>query len=482
MYPTKRPKPRIWIGLVIAGVVLIVAVATLMLGFNRFDLSLQLAGEKAITLDYGTEYVEPGAEANLHGSRFWTDGVPWGTSVKIEGEVDTNTIGTYTVNYSAAFLWLRVSDSRTVEIVDRIPPEIRLVADPEYLTPWGEPYAEEGYTAVDAYDGDLTDKVDRYEENGVVYYSVTDSSGNRTEAIREIAYLDSTAPAIELAGGAEFHMGLGRPYSEPGFTALDDKDGDVTAKVQAEGTVDHRTIGTYTMTYTVTDESGNVSVVTRNVIVEPATPPEEIAPEGKVIYLTFDDGPCYYTDQLLAVLEKYGVKATFFVVGNDPERMKKIVDGGHAIGMHTMTHDYRKIYASEEAFFEELYQLQDLIYENTGTWTTLIRFPGGSSNTVSSFNEGIMSRLTRMVEEHGFQYYDWNVDSDDAGKAKTSQEVYENVINGVRWTQYSVVLQHDIKDYSVAAVEKIIQWGLNHGYTFLPLEPSSPACHHGVNN
>lgn len=482
MYPVKRPKSRIWIRLAIIGVLLIAAFAAIMLGFNRFVLSLQLAGEKAITLDYGTEYVEPGANADLHGSRFWTDGVPWRTPVKIKGEVDTNTIGTYTLEYSAAFLWLQVTDCRTVEIVDRVAPEITLVADPEHLTPVGEAYIEEGYTAYDAYEGDLTDKVERYEENGVVYYSVTDASGNRGEATREINYLDTTAPTIELVGGTEFHMGLGRPYADPGFTALDDKDGDITANVRSEGIVDHRTIGTYTITYTVSDESGNVTVVTRSVIVEPAAPPEKIAPDGKVIYLTFDDGPCYYTDQLLAVLEKYGVKATFFVVGNDPERMKKIVDGGHAIGIHSMTHDYGKIYSSEEAFFEELYQLQDMIYENTGAWTTLIRFPGGSSNTVSSFNEGIMSRLTRMVEEYGFQYYDWNVDSDDAGRARTSQEVYENVVNGVQYRQYSVVLQHDIKDFSVAAVERIIQWGLNNGYTFLPLEPSSPACEHVVAN
>ena len=137
---------------------------------------------------------------------------------------------------------------------------------------------------------------------------------------------------------------------------------------------------------------------------------------------------------------------------------------------------------SEEAFFEDLYACQKLIYDRTGVLTTLLRFPGGSSNTVSKFNPGIMSRLTVAVQNAGFQYFDWNVDSNDAGGAKTAQEVFENVVNGCASRRVSIVLQHDIKGFSVEAVEKILIWGTENGYRFLALDSSSPGAHHGVNN
>jgi peptidoglycan/xylan/chitin deacetylase (PgdA/CDA1 family) len=190
-----------------------------------------------------------------------------------------------------------------------------------------------------------------------------------------------------------------------------------------------------------------------------------------------------YTDQLLAVLEKYNAKATFFVVDNGRYGdLRKIAAAGHSLGIHTISHDYKKIYANEDAFFAEVYALQDIICKHTGVTTTLLRFPGGSSNTVSKFNPGIMSRLTVAVQNAGFQYFDWNVDSNDAGGAKTAQEVFENVVNGCASRRVSIVLQHDIKGFSVEAVEKILIWGTENGYRFLALDPSSPGAHHGVNN
>lgn len=93
-----------------------------------------------------------------------------------------------------------------------------------------------------------------------------------------------------------------------------------------------------------------------------------------------------------------------------------------------------------------------------------------------------MSRLTKSVRDMGYQYFDWNVDSNDAGGAKSSDEVVDNVINGIKKHKTSIVLQHDTKSFSIDAVERIIQWGLNNGYIFLPLDETSPGMHHGVNN
>ena len=162
--------------------------------------------------------------------------------------------------------------------------------------------------------------------------------------------------------------------------------------------------------------------------------------------------------------------------------VEDIVERGHAIGVHSATHEFKTIYASEDAFFADLTKMRDIIYNRTGVYTNLIRFPGGSSNTISKFNPGIMSRLTRAVEDMGYHYFDWNVDSDDAGSTRTKDGVVKNVINGCKNRKISIVLQHDIKGYSVNAVEEILIWGLENGYTFLPLDMSSPTAHHGVNN
>jgi peptidoglycan/xylan/chitin deacetylase (PgdA/CDA1 family) len=128
--------------------------------------------------------------------------------------------------------------------------------------------------------------------------------------------------------------------------------------------------------------------------------------------------------------------------------------------------------------------MKEIIFGHTGVRTTLMRFPGGSSNTVSRFNPRIMTLLTQAVEDAGFQYFDWNVDSNDAGGAKTPDEVLHNVMSGIldSTKEHFVVLQHDVKSYSVDAVESIIRWGLENGYTFRALTEESPTCHHKIYN
>ena len=105
------------------------------------------------------------------------------------------------------------------------------------------------------------------------------------------------------------------------------------------------------------------------------------------------------------------------------------------------------------------------------------------SNAISKkYSEGIMTRLTAKVKELGYRYFDWNVDSNDAGGTKSAEGVFKNVTERIPGNHYSVVLQHDIHGYSVDAVEKIIIWGLENGYTFRALSENSPVCEHTVNN
>ena len=93
-----------------------------------------------------------------------------------------------------------------------------------------------------------------------------------------------------------------------------------------------------------------------------------------------------------------------------------------------------------------------------------------------------MSRLAYTMTNMGYRYFDWNVTSGDAGETTRTRTVIANVKEGCSEHRVSVVLQHDIKDFSVDAVEEIILWALNNGYTFLPLDESSPGMHHGINN
>lgn len=480
-----RSGPWKWIlGILAVLILAMCAGGILLFRVNRFTFSVELEGEPEKTVAFGSSYAESGARAVLRGTLFWKEGfTPEGVEIKIHNEVDESKLGKYTVTYTASFRNWQESVQRTVRIVDNQPPVIILKEDIQKL-PENAAYQEAGYSAYDNYDGDITDRVVRREHLGLVTYSVLDSAGNPAYAEREIPYFDPIPPEIILAEGNHIVIDAGTKYADPGYRALDNGDGDISSQVVVEGEVVWYVPGSYPITYTVTDSRGNTASVTRTVEVVAKPRPETVIPDQKTIYLTFDDGPSPYTQRLLDVLDEYGVKATFFVVNSDfNDVMKEIVERGHSIGIHSVTHEYDKIYISPEAYFEDLYGMQKIIYDNTGVMTTLMRFPGGGSNTVSyRFYRGLMTLLTQAVQDAGFQYFDWNVDSKDAGGARNAKTVFENVTESVEKLDTAIVLQHDIHAYSVEAVEDIIRWGLDNGYQFLPLTPDSPGMHHGLHN
>ncbi len=478
---------------VLALMLITVGAAAIRTWDGNGQVRIELMGEQEIYLEYGNEFTDPGASANLKNGKKITQ-----LPVEAEGMVDTNRVGVYPIKYTA-----RVGDRvttyyRYVHVVDNEAPVINLLENPNSFTLTNEKYVEEGFSAEDDYDGDLTDRVIRLESNGKVTYTVSDTYGNTTTVTRTIRYLDPNVPEITFEGGQMAFIKAGENYVEPGYTATDLVDGDVTASVEVIGAVDNLTSGIYTLEYSVTNSRGLTATRTKTVYVIPNQEGEDqsnldtdlptggtmIEPNGKTIYLTFDDGPSEHTARLLDVLNKYGVKATFFVVsGSHHDMITRAYREGHAIAIHAYEHRYSKIYASDDAFYADLEAMQNLILELTGEKTMLTRFPGGSSNSVSSaYNKGIMTRLTKSLREKGYQYFDWNVDSNDAGGAQTADEVFENVIKGVQKRTNSIVLQHDTRDFSVDAVERIIAWGLCNGYTFRALDINSPASHHGVNN
>ena len=455
-------------------------------------LSLALNGEREFYLEYGQLYLEPGVNAQLLSEESIMD-VP----VTTQGEVNAQTLGKYLIKYTAQVEDIIRTDYRRVHVVDTQRPVITLVTNPGSYTILGQPYVEEGFSATDNHDGDLTGQVIRTEDNGIVTYTVSDSSGNTTTVKRTIAYYDPGNPKILLDGAKTILLMAGDTYEEAGYYATDDYNEDLTPFVTVENNLDCQTPGKYTLRYTLTSDYGVRVTDERTVyVLPPEAMPEEFqenplpqggtdfTSNGKTIYLTFDDGPSKYTEKLLDILAKYDVKASFFVVQSSrADMIARAYREGHTIAIHTYSHNYSKIYASDDAFMADMQAISDVILQQTGHKTTLTRFPGGSSNTISrNYNKGIMTRLTQKLTELGYQYFDWNVDSNDAGGARTADKVFENVTKGVTDRTNSVVLQHDTHEYSIDAVERIIVWGLCNGYTFKPLDQDSPTCHHPVNN
>lgn len=203
------------------------------------------------------------------------------------------------------------------------------------------------------------------------------------------------------------------------------------------------------------------------------------------VYLTFDDGPSKQTDAILDILDEYNVKATFFVVGKDgeevKERLKKIYQRGHTIGMHSYSHDYTKIYESVDAFREDFLQSKQFIYDAIGVESDIYRFPGGSSNTLSKIS---MQEFADYLHEQGVEYYDWNVSSGDGGgKLMPANIILDNCIGSISRYETSIILMHDSanKSTTVEALPQIIEKiQAMEDTAILPITMNSKPIHHAI--
>ncbi len=199
------------------------------------------------------------------------------------------------------------------------------------------------------------------------------------------------------------------------------------------------------------------------------------------VYLTFDDGPSSNTDRILDVLAKYDVKATFFVVGKDnySEQYRRIVEEGHTLAMHSYSHVYSEIYKSVDAYSQDLTKLHDYLYELTGYDCNIVRFPGGSSNTVSDVD---MLELAKYLDGQGMVYFDWNISSGDAEHGYlTPQQIADNVLGNLDRYNNAVVLMHDAanRDTTVDALPIIIEKILESEDTvLLPITSETAAVQH----
>lgn len=412
-------------------------------------------------------------------------GIDYTKKTKVTNKVKKNKLGTYKVIYKTKIGFMTFTKVDKVKVVDKTKPIITIKGAKEtYICPNAE-YKDEGATAIDNIDGDLTKKIkvirketakDKY-----IIYEVKDKSKNKTKVKRKLIYDDITKPEIVIIGSNPLTYYMGDNFTDPGVKVTDNCDGDITKNTTITNQVNINKEGIYKITYTAKDKKSNETTITREVKVLPASQKEK----NGVIYLTFDDGPNEgTTNVILDILKEEGVKATFFVTRRGPDSLiKREYDEGHTVALHTYTHDYQTCYSSVEGYFNDLNQISNRVKNITGYEAKIIRFPGGSSNTVSKkYNQGIMTKLTDEVAKRGYHYFDWNISSGDAGETTNPTGVYNNVVSRLRKNQSNIILMHDIKTYTRDAIRDIIKYGKNNGYSFDRITMDTKEYHQKVNN
>ncbi len=444
--------------------------------FSSLDagIKLDMVGDVNQVLSLNDAYIDEGVRVRNHDKELTMDDVDY----TVDSNVDASAIGDYQVKYHVVYDNKNYDLVRNVSVVDRTPPELVILTSSVSRNECGNNLK---YYAVDNYDGVLTDKVNVIEEDGQFRLSVSDSSGNETIKTVPIS-TEVNDYVLELNGTFYTYVPLNGNYTDEGATVTNICGVNQSMEYTVDGGVDTTKSGTYTVNYRI---PGVDAYQSRKVVVYDKINDEvKQSDEEKVIYLTFDDGPGIYTEELLNILDKYDVKATFFVTAQFTKFLPLLTreaESGHTVALHTKTHNWN-LYRSFENYYKDFTDMNKIIEEYTGKKTKLFRFPGGGSNTISKGKStGVINYIASKMQSGGYTYFDWNVDSGDAAGAN-SKKIYDNVINGVSSRNYSVVLMHDIKRPTIDTIESIIVWGLNNGYTFKTLSSDSPTVHHHVNN
>lgn len=290
-----------------------------------------------------------------------------------------------------------------------------------------------------------------------------------------IKVVDKTAPVIHLQGAKILYAKDPKNLDglEEGVIVTDNYDKGIKAKRDKNKISDTE----YEFVYTAIDSSGNMAIAKRKIVIATG-----------VICLTFDDGPSSITPEVLDVLKENNIKATFFIVDyseKSKSTIQRIIDEGHTLAIHGMSHDYAKIYSSPEAITANFKSLQEKIKKDFNYNAKYVRFPGGSSNTISSnYCEGVMTEAVKKVQEEGLEYYDWNVDVDDAGSARTSKQIYNNFVDGILPEIENIVLMHDGEGHEPTAevLQEIISYAKENGYIFTAISENTTPVQHSVNN
>ena len=300
----------------------------------------KLKGNNNIIMEINTNYKEYGYSAKYLNKDI-------SDKVKITSNLNNKKVGNYQITYTLNFRNKKYKKVRTINVIDSSDVVTSILGEGKIEICPNDEYNE-----------------------------------NEENVIRR----DSDKPKISLKGYQSSTMYVGNTYFEAGYNADDNCDGDITDKVSIEGHIDTNKVGKYELVYSVSDSSGNKTSTNRiiNIIEEPDV-------NQKTIYFTFDDGPSSTTTKILDILKEEGIKATFFVINADEKYdkvIKRAYDEGHTIGLHSYSHKYKSIYKSEDAYFDDLNLINNKVKKITGYKSNIIRFPGGSSNTISRISTG----------------------------------------------------------------------------------------------
>lgn len=306
-------------------------------------------------------------------------------------------------------------------------------------------------------------------------YNITYKWGIKSKTTT-VKVVDKTVPVIHLQGANTLYAKDPRNLEglEKGVIVTDNYDKDIKVSRRDTNKISDTE---YEFVYTAIDSSGNMAIAKRKIVIATG-----------VICLTFDDGPSSVTPQVLDALKENNVKATFFIVDYSEQSkstIQRIIDEGHTLAIHGMSHDYAKIYSSAEAVTDNFTSLQEKIKKDFNYDAKYVRFPGGSSNTISrNYCEGVMTEAVKKVQEEGLEYYDWNVDVDDAGSARTSKQIYNNFVDGILPEIENIVLMHDGEGHEPTAevLQEIISYAKENGYIFTAISENTTPVQHSVNN
>lgn len=441
--------------------------------FNQ-KVEIELNGNNPDTLEVNIGYNDPGIIIKNRNKEISKDKY----KLNKDSNLDINKLGNYEIKYFVKYRGKDYSIKRSVNVIDITNPIIDVNTDTVNKDYCNKKITTDlKYIASDNYDGDITNKITLNEENDKLILRVSDSSNNSTIKEIKINYLNKPKNKFSLIGKSNISIPLNGKYEESGANLTDGCGNKINAEISITGRVDTSSIGEYKIVYKTKGENDISRIIN---VYDPSK-----KTSNKIIYLTFDDGPNYNTKKVLDILDKYNVKATFFVTGQFPSYLSLIKDEytkGHKIAVHTYSHKY-SVYTSVDTYLDDFNKMNEIIKDYTGSYTKLFRFPGGSSNTVSkSYNKGIMTELSNKMTNDGYYYFDWNVSSGDASANPTSTKVYNNVVNGVKSCSKCVVLMHDIKSATANALDDMLSTLTSNGYSFDTLSENGPYAHHSINN
>ena len=449
-------------------IVLSVIIVVVVISKNKITVSL--SGKDNLEVKVFSKYNDQGVIVKK-GNKVLSDDK---YKLVINGKVNTNKVGSYKLSYTVNKN-KKTTVTRHVKVVDSEQPVLTLSSDKivkDYCTKRAT--NEIDYTATDNYDGDLTNNVFFEELLDKVIYKVTDSSGNQEVKEVKITYSEKPADVFKLNGNENETILFGTEYKEKGATYTDGCGNKLKGDIKISGKVNPNEEGDYQITYTLDKKK----TLTRIVHVKKYP--------HKNIYLTFDDGPGLNTQRILDTLDKYNVKATFFVTNQFPAYQSLINEEykrGHSVGVHTLTHRW-DIYDSVDAYINDFDQMNEIIKNQTGSYTKIFRFPGGSSNTVSkSHSKGVVTAIAQEMTNRGYVYFDWNLASSDADGKTSTEKIINTVINHVDSCRYDcVILFHDYKTITADALDPILAELTSRGYTFYTLNENSPETHSTIRN